>query len=507
MEYMKYSNGGGSLKKTGTITLVALIVVALFIPQSLAVTNQGFFYRVEDGDRFYFTLDSYDEGVSAPTEIIYIEIMDSSVSIPDPVTHLGDFSYLDIDINFENGTSIGLLALQFIFASQLEYPVGNWSMISTLAETDLEDVLFFEAREISILTNEDLWGYSYKTNSSNDTEHLITVKYSKFDGILHYYNYQYWNTTTEEMLYNWEVSRFSFHNLRWGFNDGDRFDFHLVLTGNSMGFTDLDESFYLEIFDDGLPNIPYNMTEWDDIPFALGQQHWGNGTITYDSFLHYSWRIAVPIGNWSLLDTFIEDRSSTVNVTLDDPDPWFWGYSWNETSGETLFEVHTDYLKIDGFVARHFVSITNTTSSEVGTISLERTNLEPYTDRTAPEVNHPDDMEFVVGTENQSITWIPTDENPTTYEISVNGTTVDSGSWTSGSLIALELANFTVGEYTCTITLHDIGGNHVTDSVQVTVTSGGPGIPDIIMNNLLYIALGVGLVIVLALFVFMRRRS
>ncbi len=494
------------MKKTAIIALAILVATALIIPQSFALTSQGFFYRVEDGDRFYFTLDSSDEGVSAPTEIIYIEIMDSSVSIPDPVTHLGDFSYLDVDINYENGSSIGLLALYFLFLSQLEYPVGNWSLISTLAETDLEDVLFFEARNIAILNSEDRWGYSYKTNSSNDTEHLVTAKYSKFDGILHYYNFEYWNTTTEELISHWEVGRFSFHNMRWGFNDGDRFDFHLVLTGDSMGFTELDEFLYIRIFDDGLPNIPYNTADFDDIPFALGQQHWSNGTVTYDSFFHYSWRIAVPIGNWSLLDTFIEDMSSTVNVTLDAPDPWFWGYSWNETSGEAFFEVHTDYLKVDGFIARHTVSITNTTSSEVGIISIERANLEPYTDRTPPEVNHPADMEFVVGTKNQNITWIPTDENPTTYEISVNGTTVDSGSWTSSSPIVLELSDFTVGEYTCTITLHDIGGNHVTDSVLVTVTEEG-GILNIIMDNILYIAIGAGLVIVLGIIVYLRKKS
>jgi len=249
------------------------------------------------------------------------------------------------------------------------------------------------------------------------------------------------------------------------------------------------------------------MTEWDDIPFIGGQLYWANDTPSFDPFLGHSWRIAVPLGNWTLLDDFIGDLTSVDTVTVDDSDPWFWGYSWEDLDGDILYEVHTDYLKVDGFIARHTASFTNTTSSEViGTITIERLNLLQYTDRTAPTINHPEDVEFVTGTENQNINWTPADDNPTTYEISVNGTVVDSGSWTSGTSIVLELDDFEVGEYNCTITVYDIADNSVTDLVVVTVTAGG-GILDIITDNLLYIAIGAGAIVLIGAVVFLRKRS
>ena len=499
------------MKKSATITLVALIVAAMIIPQSFAETNQGLFYRMEDGDRFYFTMIVQAEATPWPEEIIYVEIENASKPIPDPLTDLGDLDHLDKGLYFENGTDMGLYALIFIFLTQLEFPVGNWSLLTTLAGTDLEGLFLVDVRDLSITSGDDYWGYSYKTNDSADTETTVWADFSKFDGFLHYYHVENYNTTTQNMMAEYELSRFSCHNLRWGFNDGDRFDFHLVMTGEGLGFSTWDELLYVEVDEDGLQLIPYDMTEFDDIPFFTGDLYWANDTIFFDPIFSYSWKLAVPIGNWSLLDTFIEDKSSVVNVTLDDLGPWFWGYSWNDTSGDVLFEVHTDYLKVDGFIARHTVLFTNTTTSEViGTITIERTGIEQYTDSTAPTINHPDDMEFVEGTENQNITWTPTDDYPATFEISVNGVVVDLGSWASSTSIVLDLDSFNAGVYNCTIMVYDFAGNCATDSVLVNITAApttGNGIPDWIMDNLLYIGIGVGAIVIIAVVVLMRRKS
>ena len=497
------------MKKTATIAFAALLVIAMIIPQSLAATSQGLFYRMQDGDRFYFTLDVYSEGDTRPTEIIYFEIENASKPIPDPLTYLGDLDYLDRGAYFENDTAMGLLTLIFIFLSEIEYPVGNWNLINTLAETDLDGLFLVEVRDLSISYSDNYWGYSYKTNTTVDDEVTVWADYSIFDGMLSYYNVERRNTTTQELLTEYTISRYSYHNLRWGFNDGDRFDFHLILTGSSMGFHDLDEYLYIEVDEEGLPIIPYNMTEFDDIPFIGGDLYWANDTITFDPFFSYSWRIAVPIGNWSLLDDFIDDKPLPSDLVLDAPNPWFWGYSWSDTTGDVLIEVHTDYLKTDGFIARHTASFTNTTSSTIiGTISIERTGIEPYADTTSPVINHPDDVEFVEGTENHSINWTATDDYPNNYVISVNGTTVDTGTWTSGNSILFDLDAFDAGVYNCSIIVYDVAGNYATDSVLVTVTvpSGG-GLLDIIMDNILYIALGAGVIILIGVVVLMRRRS
>jgi hypothetical protein len=496
------------LKKNTTLGLVALIAFALVIPQSVAITSQGLFYRMKDGDRFYFTLDVSNEGDVSPTEIIYFEIVDANKPIPDPLTNLTDLDYVDKTAYYENGTAMGLEVLIFMFLAGFEYPVGNWDLINTLAATDLDDVILVDVRDLSITSDANYWGVTYKTNSTNDSEITVWSEYSKFDGLFSYYRVEYVNTTTSELVSHFEVNRFSYHNLMWGYQDGARFDFHVILTGGSGGFPDLDEMMYIEIDPDGLPTIPAIMTDFDDLPHVGAALYWANDTVSYDPFFSHTWKLSMPIGNWSVVSEMTETLNPAANVTLDASDPWFWGYSRDIVSGDVHHQVHTDYLKVDGFLARHTAIFTNVTTSElIGTITIERTGLLPYTDRTAPTINHPDDLEFVEGSTNQNITWVPTDDNPTTYEVSVNGTVVDSGSWTSGSPIVLEWDDFEAGVYDCTITVYDIGNNNAMDSVTVTVTAPGGGLPDIIMDNLLYIGIGVAVVVVLGAVVVLRKRS
>ena len=481
----------------------------MIIPQSMAITSQGFFYRMEDGDRFYFTLDVSNDGVVRPTEIIYFEVKNASKPIPDPLTDLTDLDYVDKTAYYENGTAMGPEVIVFLFLAGFEYPVGNWDLINTLAATDLESVILPDVRDLSISSGTDYWGFTYKTNSTNDTETTVWGEYSKFDGMFSYYRVEYVNTTTSELLSNYEATRFSYHNLMWGYQDEARFDFRVILAGDPLAFPAMDEMMYIEIDVDGLPTIPAVMTDFDDLPHVGAELYWANGTVSYDSFFSHSWKLSMPIGNWSVVSDMTETLNPTNNVTLDAPDPWFWGYSRNIVSGDVRHQIHTDYLKVDGFLARHTAIFTNVTTSElIGSITIERTGLLPYTDRTAPEITNPDDVTFIEGSIDQNITWTATDDNPTTYEISLlNGTVIDSGSWTSGSSIVLDLDDFEAGTYECTITVYDIGSNYATDTVLVTVTPAGGGLPDIIMDNILYIGIGLGVIIVLGAIVFLRKRS
>ena len=319
-----------------------------------------------------------------------------------------------------------------------------------------------------------------------------------------YYHVEYVNTTTSELLSDFEASRFSYHNLMWGYQDGARFDFRVILAGDQLGFQAMDEMMYIEIDADGLPTIPAIMTDFDDLPHVGAELYWANDTVSYDSFFSHSWKSSMPIGNWSVVSDMTETLNPLHNVTLDDPDPWFWGYSRDIVGSGVRYQIHTDYLKVDGFLARHTAVFTNATTSEfIGSITIERTGLLPYTDRTAPTINHPDDLEFVEDSTNQNITCTATDDNPTTYEISLlNGTVIDSGSWTSSNAIMLDLDGFEAGTYECTITVYDIGSNYATDTVLVTVTPSGGGLPDLIMDNLLYNGIGVGVIVVLGLIVF-----
>jgi len=496
-------------RKYATLIFVAMMASMLVIPQASAATSQDLFYRPEDTDRFYFTFELIGGGTPGIDEIIYMEIDDASTPVPDPLSNLTELSYLTKSFYYENGSSMGIEVLIFLLLPHLEYPVGNWSLINTLAATDLEPLFLYEARDLTFEQDEDYWGYSYVTNSSSEDEFTVMADFSKFDGVIYNYNIEAVNTTSDEVLGVYNVNRFSYHNMRWGFDEGDIFNFHLITTGNDLGLENLEEDMVLEVAEEGMVVIPYDCSNFGDIPYFGASMEWMNGSAVVDPYFIWTLKIAVPIGNWTLLGSFIEDLSVSYDEMAVDPaDIYFWGYSWKMTTSDLLYEVHTDYLKIDGMVARHTMTITNTTSSEViGTISIERFDLEPYTDRIAPAVNSPDDVNFVAGTTDHNITWTLSDENPTTYQVLVNGTVEASGSWTSGTEIVLDLDDFEAGVYNCTIVVYDIAGNQVMDSVIVTVTAPGGGIIDLLMDNILFIAIGVGAVVIIGAVVIMRRRS
>ena len=93
----------------------------------------------------------------------------------------------------------------------------------------------------------------------------------------------------------------------------------------------------------------------------------------------------------------------------------------------------------------------------------------PYFDATAPIIDHPTDISYEEGSIDNYITWNPDDLNPSSYEISRNGTIIRSDNWYGGSIVisvdGLETGNY---EYICTI--YDLYDNSISDTVIVTVT-------------------------------------
>ena len=85
-----------------------------------------------------------------------------------------------------------------------------------------------------------------------------------------------------------------------------------------------------------------------------------------------------------------------------------------------------------------------------------------------PTIDHPADIEYIVGNTGNSITWTPDDLFPHTYQILRNDTEVDSGSW-DGSSITVSIDGLEVGTYNYTLSVSNEAGNQVTDTVFVNV--------------------------------------
>ncbi|MFW9888243.1 MAG: Ig domain-containing protein [Candidatus Thorarchaeota archaeon] len=301
--------------------------------------------------------------------------------------------------------------------------------------------------------------------------------------------------------------------LEWGFTPSDEYYFMMHVDADGML---IDEEIFFNSTDT-LPVIPDSLDNWTDIPYVVMDAYYANGTDLGPLVLIFlaAHNIQLPIGNWSLMSSIYSSTLEVDHFELDPLDPYFWGYSWDDDNWEygwvhaaeglTLF-VHVDYFKEDGYLSHYFVESYNTTTEEkTGELELNRIGMEPYRDKTAPVLNHPDDVGyFEGGSSGESITWTPSDEFPLSYEVWVDGTTLMSGDWNSSSeSITVPVWGLEAGEYNYTVEVSDFAGNTASDTVIVSVQA-----PDIFAGLWPYILIaGAGILIIIVVVAYRKLSS
>jgi WD40 repeat protein len=86
-----------------------------------------------------------------------------------------------------------------------------------------------------------------------------------------------------------------------------------------------------------------------------------------------------------------------------------------------------------------------------------------------PTIDSPSDIAYYEGQKGHFITWRPTDDNPSHFNITRDGDVVNSSSWDGGS-ITVYVDGLSVGTYDYECTVYDISGSSASDEVRVTVT-------------------------------------
>ena len=123
-----------------------------------------------------------------------------------------------------------------------------------------------------------------------------------------------------------------------------------------------------------------------------------------------------------------------------------------------------------------------------------------------PVVSEPLMVVLLKGDATNNVTWTAFDSDPDTYVVFLNGTEIDSGSWTSGVPIIVDLSSLEIGIYNATIVVSDVAGNTVSNSVMVYVLPSTL-MPPIPLETILLISLGIGLagLVVIVIIVKMKR--
>ncbi|NMC04989.1 MAG: hypothetical protein GYA24_07255 [Candidatus Lokiarchaeota archaeon] len=93
-----------------------------------------------------------------------------------------------------------------------------------------------------------------------------------------------------------------------------------------------------------------------------------------------------------------------------------------------------------------------------------------------PAISHPADLAFVSGQRGNNVSWTITDASTgtCTYIVYRNGTSIASGTWTSGTAVVLNVDGLLLGTYNFTIIAADGLGASARDFVLVTVVPNAP---------------------------------
>ncbi|MFW9920708.1 MAG: hypothetical protein ACFFED_13980 [Candidatus Thorarchaeota archaeon] len=163
--------------------------------------------------------------------------------------------------------------------------------------------------------------------------------------------------------------------LEWGVAAGDRFDFTMSSTEDS-----LNEAMYMNITVMPALAIPDPLNNWNSIPIPSIGMWWANGTtiglyaLLFFGLIAVGSRIVVPIGNFTHLQALItpvltgENIINTANT---------WGVSWGEEVNATHeYLITGTFAKADGFLAEYKIeTLLSSTSAVLESISVIRNNI------------------------------------------------------------------------------------------------------------------------------------
>ncbi|XOA42827.1 MAG: NosD domain-containing protein [Candidatus Nealsonbacteria bacterium] len=142
-------------------------------------------------------------------------------------------------------------------------------------------------------------------------------------------------------------------------------------------------------------------------------------------------------------------------------------YQWNFGDGSLNSTVQNPIHKYNSAGTYLVVLMVTDADGDVSVYSIEIS----VQDVTNPILDSPDDVTYEEGTTTNSISWTATDNNPDTYIIYRDGLEIDSGTWTSGVAITINVDGLAVGSYNYTIVVTDAFDNAAFDTVWVTVES------------------------------------
>ncbi|MFO8017881.1 MAG: CARDB domain-containing protein [Promethearchaeia archaeon] len=171
---------------------------------------------------------------------------------------------------------------------------------------------------------------------------------------------------------------------------------------------------------------------------------------------------------------YLDTSGNEVSITAEDDDPDYYEYMIDEGSWSSSNSWTNDQdinINLDG-LSEGYHELEARVYDMYGSYSTAIIDIEveQISDSTSPTIDQPDNISVSEGYTDQSITWTATDDYPSNYSITEDGSAVVSdATWDSENITYDIPDGKQKGDYTYEITVEDESGNTASDSVQFTV--------------------------------------
>ena len=181
------------------LVLATLAILSIFLISPVAAANnQGLSWAIASADRFDFTVKTDIPGEDNINEGLYYVVQNNPATIPDSISMWSQIPAITVKLYWTNGS---LASLGLIGADKLAVPIGNWTLLSSLAE----DLAFPGYEDVN---DAAYWGYKARTAFFLPSIQLrLEVKWLKSDGFLSLIDATFWNTTSDSEYGSFTLTR------------------------------------------------------------------------------------------------------------------------------------------------------------------------------------------------------------------------------------------------------------------------------------------------------------
>ncbi len=188
--------GDHRMKRMLQAILAMSFLAMLLISPVAAATSEGLEWGVALNDEFTFQFTLNEEGETAIDEGVNVTVDLSPGAIDDPLTNWSNLGFVNIDLVYTNGTSMGFEALTLLglalVGNGFAVPIGNFSL---LTELFTNSILWTENH--TIINDGTYWGASISgVDDDDDVTMQVSAQYLKTDGFLARYSLTITNTTS-----------------------------------------------------------------------------------------------------------------------------------------------------------------------------------------------------------------------------------------------------------------------------------------------------------------------